>query len=67
MRYKNFVIIKQEKSHYRPVVGVSYETRTVKLGAMDDDGLSFSLEEAQSLARMLNLYGYSALVWSRKE
>lgn len=67
MSFKNFVLVKQDKSHYRPVVGVSYETRTVRLGAMDDEGLSFSLEEAQSLTRMLNLFGYSALVWSRKD
>ncbi len=67
MRYKHFVIVKHKNTHYRPVVRVSYETRTVKLGARDDEGLSFSLEEAQSLTRMLNLFGYSALVWSRKD
>lgn len=67
MRFSNFVIVKHNRPYYRPVVAVSYGDRKVSVGQASDEGLSFSLEEATSLANMLRYAGYDALVWSRKD
>lgn len=65
MNFIHFVIVKHNRPFYRPVIAVSYGDRKVSLGAPSDDGMSFSLEEARSLVRMLQFEGYDAIVWSR--
>lgn len=67
MNLTNYILVKHKTTHYRPVIAVSYNNSRIKLGGVADAALPFSLEEAKALHRKLVLFGYDALIWSRKD